>query len=118
MPGEEEDLRGPIPEFENFDTALLGAEQDVKSTRSKKNDADEYGEFVNRHVRSHIHRPPRKVVRYKTGDFINAGDALVLCSSAAMRVLNPPMIAFVRRYSHLQPLPESLNQVGHIISCV
>ena len=81
MPGEEEDLRGPIPEFENFDTAPLGAEKDVKSARSKKNDED--GEFVNRHVRSHIHRPPREVVRYKTGDFINAGDALVLCSSAA-----------------------------------
>ena len=91
MPGEEEDLRGPIPEFENFDTALLGAEQDVKSARSKKNDADEDGEFVNRHVRLHIHRHPREVVRYKTGNFINAGDALVLCAFAEMRVLNLPV---------------------------
>ena len=115
MPGEEEDLRGPIPEFENFDTALLDAEQDVKSARSKKNDANEDDEFVNRHVRLHIHRPPREVVRYKTGEFINAGDALVLCASAEMRVLNLPMITFVCRYSHLRPLPESLNQVGRFL---
>ena len=54
MPGEEEDLRGPIPDFESFDTALLGAEHDVKSARSKKNDADEDGELVNRHDLLHF----------------------------------------------------------------
>ena len=60
----------------------------------------------------HIHRPPREIVGYKSGEFINAVDALVFCASAEMRVLNLPMIAFVCRYSHLWPLPESLNQVG------
>ena len=117
MPGEEEDLRGPIPEFENFDAALIEAEQDVKSARSNKNATEGDDGIMKRHVRLHIHRPPRKVVRYKTGVFIRPGDAFVLYAYAEMRVLISPMKAFVRRYSHLRPLPRVLES-SRRISCI
>ena len=59
-----------------------------------------------------ISHPPREVVRYREGDFFESPDSLVLCVSADMRVATAPMKSFVKKFSHLPPLAESVNRVG------
>ena len=59
-----------------------------------------------------ISHPPRKVVRYREGDFFQPPESLVLCISADMRVVTAPMKSFVKKYSHLPPLAELVNRIG------
>ena len=60
--GEEEELRGQIPEFQTMEKALGGAQDDLNGgTSLKKKDAD-----VIAHAGVHIPHPPREVVKYAT----------------------------------------------------
>ena len=59
-----------------------------------------------------ISHPPREVIRYREGDFFESPESLVLCVSADMRVATAPMKLFVKKYSYLPPLTESVNRVG------
>ena len=97
--GEEEELRGVIPRFETFDITLEGAENDIK----RKTDQSTKNEEVVRHVKLQVQHPPRKVVRYETGNFIVASESSILCNSGDMRVKTEPMAQFVAMYSHLRP---------------
>ena len=112
LPGEEDALRGPIPEFTEFDSALFEAERDLRDARTKAREKLENSEDVARHLKMQISHPPREVVRYREGDFFESPDSLVLCVSADMRVATAPMKSFVKKYSHLPPLAESVNRVG------
>ena len=111
LPEEEEALRGPIPEFTEFDRALFEAERDLRSARTKAREKVEKSEDVARHLKMQISHPPREVVRYREGDFFESPDSLVLCVSTDMRVATAPMKSFVTKYSHL-PMAESVNRVG------
>ena len=112
LPGEEDALRGPIPEFTEFDSALFEAERDLRAARTKAREKLENSEDVARHLKMQISHPPREVVRYREGDFFESPDSLVLCVSADMRVATAPMKSFVKTYSYLPPLAESVNRVG------
>ena len=105
--GEEEELRGQIPEFQKMERALGGAQEDLKSSSSKKKNDD-----VIAHARMHIPHPPREVVKYATGIFIESSSSLVFCVSGDMRVKSSPMKDFVVRYSYLRPTEVSVNRVG------
>ena len=105
-------LRGPIPEFTEFDSALFEAERDLRAARTKAREKLENSEDVARHLKMQISHPPREVVRYREGDFFESPDSLVLCVSADMRVATTPMKSFVKTYSYLPPLAESVNRVG------
>ena len=71
--GEEEELRGQIPEFQTMETALGGAQEDLNSgSSSKKKDTD-----VIALARIQIPHPPREVVKYATGNFMESSSSLV-----------------------------------------
>ena len=110
-PGEEA-LRGPIPEFTEFDSALFEAERDLQAARTKARETNELSEDVTRHFRMQLAHPPREVVRYREGDYLESPDSLVLCITADMRVSTTPMKSFIRSYSYLSPFGESVNRVG------
>ena len=109
--GEEEELRGQIPEFQTMEKALGGAQEDLNSgTSSKKKNDDVIAE-----ARMHIPRPPREVVKYATGNFKESSSWLFFCVSGDMRVKSSPMTDFVVRYSHLRPTEDSVNRVGGML---
>ena len=112
LPGEEETLRGPIPEFTEFDSALFETERDLQAARTKARETNKLSEDVARDFKMQLAHPPREVVRYREGDFLESPDSLVLCIAADMRVSTAPMKYFIRSYSHLSPLGESVNRVG------
>ena len=60
--GEQQELRGVIPQFETIDIALEGAEDDIK----RRTDQSTKNEEVVRHVRLQVPHPPREVVRYES----------------------------------------------------
>ena len=84
--GEEEELRGQIAEFQTMEKALGGAQEDLNgsSSSNKKNDA------VITHARTHIPHPPREVVKYATGKFMESSSSLVFCVSGDMRIKSSP----------------------------
>ena len=91
--GEEEELRGQILEFQTMEKALGGAREDLNSgSSSKKEDTD-----VIAHARMHIPHPPREVVKYATGDFMESSSSMVFSVSGDMRVRSSPMTEFVLR---------------------
>ena len=109
--GEEEELRGQIPEFRTMEKALGGAQEDLNSgSSSKKKDTD-----VIPHARIQIPHPSREVVNYATGNFMESSSSLVFCVSGDMRVKSSPMMEFVLRYSHLRPTEDSVNRVGGML---
>ena len=105
--GEKEVLGGQIPEFPTMEKALGGAQEGLKSgSSSKKKDTD-----VIAHARMRIPHPPREVVKYATGKFMESSSSLVSCVSGDMRAKSSPMTKFVVRYSHLRPTEDSVNHV-------
>ena len=109
--GEEEELRGQIPEFRTMEKALAGAQEELNSgSSSKKKDTD-----VIAHARIQIPHPARYVVNYATGNFMESSSSLVFCVSGDMRVKSLPMTEFVVRYSHLRPTEDSVNRVGGML---
>ena len=109
--GEEEELRGVIPQFETFDSALGGAEKDIK----RKTDQIAKHDEVVRHAKLQVPHPPREVVRYETGIFIAASESLIFCNSGDMRVKTEAMTQFVAMSSHLRPGFDSVNRVGGVL---
>ena len=81
------------------------------SGSSSKNNIDD----VIVHARMHIPHPPREVVKYETGNFMDSSNSLVFCVSGDMRVKSSPMTEFVVRYSHLRPTENSVNRVGGML---
>ena len=63
----------------------------------------------------HIPHPPREVVKYAKGNFMESSSSLVFCVSSDMRVKSSPMTDFVVRYSHLRPTEDSVNRVGGML---
>ena len=59
LPGEEDALRGPIPEFTEFDSALFEAERDLRAARTKAREKLENSADVARHLKMQISHPPR-----------------------------------------------------------
>ena len=112
LPGEEETLRGPIPEFTEFDSALFEAERDLQAARNKAREKNDLSEDIARHFKMKLAHPPREIVRYREGNFLESPDSLVLCIAADMRVSTAPTKSFIRSYSHLLSLGESVNRVG------
>ena len=109
--GEEEELRGKIPEFQTMEKAHGGAQDDLNTGSSSiRKDAD-----VIAHARMDIPHPPREVVKYATGKFMQPSSSLVFCVSGDMRVKLSPMTEFVVRYSYLRPTEDSVNRVGGIL---
>ena len=109
--GKEGELRGKIPEFQTMEKALGGAQDDLNScSSSKRKDAD-----VIAHARMHILHPPREVVKYETGNFMELSSSLVSCVSGEMRVKSSPVTEFVVRYSYLRPTEDSVNRVGGML---
>ena len=109
--GEEEELRGRIPEFQTMEKALGGAQEDINSDSSSKKKNDD----VIAHARMHIPHPRREVVKYATGNFMESSSWLVFCVSGDMRVKSSPMTDFVVKYSHLRPTEDSVNRVGGML---
>ena len=109
--GKEEELRGVIPRFETFDSALEVAEDDIK----RKTGQITKNEEVVRHVKLQVPHPPREVVRYETEIFIAASESLIFCTSGDMRVKTEAMTQFVAMYSHLRPGFDSINRVGGVL---
>ena len=116
LPVKEDALRGPIPEFTEFDSALFEAERDLLVARTKAREKLDKSEDVARHLKMQISHPPREVVRYRERDFLETPESLVLCIFADMRVVTAPMKSFVKKYSHLPPLAESVNRVGGFLA--
>ena len=110
--GDRDALRGPIPEFTEFDSALFEAKRDLRAARTKAREKLEKSEDVTRHLQLQISHPPREVVRYHEGDFFEPPESVVLCISADLRVVTTPMKSFVKKYSHLPPLAESVYRIG------
>ena len=109
--GEEEELRGQIPEFQTMEKALGGAQEDLNTgSSSKKTNTD-----VIAHARVHIPHPPIEVVKYATGNFMELSNSLVFCVSGDKRVKPSPMTNFVVKYSHLRPTEDSVNRVGGVL---
>ena len=109
--GEEEELRGQIPEFQTMEKALGGAQEDLNGGSSSKKKMDD----VIAHARMHIPHPPREVVKHATVKFMESSNSLVFCVSGDMRVKSSPMTEFVVRYSHLRPTEVSVNRVGGML---
>ena len=109
--GEEEVLRGIIPEFQTMKKALGGAQEDLNSGIFSKKENDD----VIAHARMHIPQPPREVVKYATGNFTESSSSLIFCISSDMRVKSSPITDFVVRYSHLRPTEDSVNRVGGML---
>ena len=96
---------------ESSTVALLVGQEDLNGGNSLKNrDTD-----VIAHARMHIPHPPREVVKYATGDFMESSSSLVFCVSGNMQVKSSPMMEFVVRYSHLRPTEDSVNRVGGML---
>ena len=76
--GEEEELRGQIPEFQTMETALGGAQEDLNSGSSSNKKKDD----VIAHARMNIPHPPREVLKYATGNFMESSSSLVFVSQA------------------------------------
>ena len=112
LPGDKETLRGPIAEFTEFDSALFEAERDLQAARTKAREKNDLSEDIARHFKMKLAHPPREVVRYREGNFLESPDSLVLSIATDMRVSTAPMKSFIRSYSHLLPLGESVNRVG------
>ena len=94
-----------------MEKALGGAQEDLNcGSSSKKKIAD-----VIAHARVHIPHPPREVVNYATGNFLEMSSSLVFCVSDDTRVKSSPMTDFVVRYSHLRPTEDSVNRVGGML---
>ena len=94
-----------------MEKALGGAQEDLNGGKSlKTNDTD-----VNAHVRVHIPHPPREVVKYASGNFMESSSSLVFCVSGDMRVKSSPMTEFVVRYSFLRPTEDSVKRGGGIL---
>ena len=91
--GEEDELRGQIPEFQTMEKALGAAQEDLNSGSSSKNKKAD----VLAHARVHIPHPPREVVKYATGNFMESSGSLVFCVSGDMRVKSSPMSDFIVR---------------------
>ena len=66
-------------------------------------------------ARVHIPHPPREVVKYATGNFMESPSSLVFCVSGGMRVTSSPMTDFVVRFSHSRPTEDSVNRVGGML---
>ena len=109
--GEEEELRGQIPEFQTMEKALSGAQEDINSGGSSKKKNDD----IIVHARMHIPHPPREVVKCATGNFKESSSSLIFCVSGDMRVKSLPMTEFVVKYSHLRPTEDSVNRVGGML---
>ena len=91
--------------------ALGGNQKQLNSSSSsKKKDTD-----VIAHARMHIPDPPREVVKYATGNFMESSSSLVFCVSGDMRVKSSQMTDFVVRYSHSRPTEGSVNRVGGML---
>ena len=109
--GEEDELRGQIPEFQRMEKVLGGAQDDLNSGSSLKKKNDD----VIAHARMHIPHPPRELVKYATGNFMESSSSLVFCVSGNMRGKSSPMTEFVVRYSHLRPTEGCVNHVGGML---
>ena len=109
--GEEEELRGQIPQFQIMEKALGGAQEDLNSSSSSKKKNDD----VIAHARMHIPHPPREVLKYATGNFMESSSSSVFCVSGDMRVKSSPMTDSVVRYLHLRPTEDSVNRVGGML---
>ena len=71
--GEEEELRGQIPEFQTMEKVLGGAQEDLNSGISSKKKIDD----VIAHARMHIPHPPGELVKYATGIFMESSSSLI-----------------------------------------
>ena len=109
--GEEQELRGQIPELQTMEKALGGAHEKLNSGTPSKKKIDD----VIVHARMHIPHPPREVVKYATGKFMETSSSLVFRVSGDMRVKSLPMTYFVVRYSHLRQSDDSVNRVGGVL---
>ena len=90
-----------------MEKALGGAQEDLNSgSSSKKKDID-----VIAHARIHIPHPPREIVKYASGNFMESSSLLVFCVSGDMRVKSSPITDSVVKYSHLRPKEDSENCV-------
>ena len=106
---EEHELRGLIPEFQTIEKALGGAQEDLKGSISlKKIDTDVI-------ARMHIPLPPREVVKYASGNFMELYISLVFCVSGDMQNKSSPTTEFNVRYSYLRPTEDSVNRVGGLL---
>ena len=94
-----------------MEKALGDAQEDLNSASSSKTKNDD----VITHARMHSLHPPRVVVKYGTGNFMELSSSLVFCVSGDMRVKSSPMTEFVVRYSHLRPTEDSVNRVGGML---
>ena len=101
-------MRRQFPEFQTMEKALGGAQEVLKSGSSSKRETA----AVLAHARMHIPHPPKKVVKYATGNFMESSSSLAFCVSSDMQVKSSPMTEFVVRYSHLRPMEDSVNRVG------
>ena len=94
-----------------MERALGGAQEDLNGSSSlKKRNKD-----VIVHARMHIPHPPREVVKYATGNFMESSNSLVFCVSGNMRVKSSPMTDFAVRSSHLRSTQDSVNRVGGML---
>ena len=94
-----------------MEKAFVGAQEDINSGSSSKKKNDD----VIAHARLHIPHPPREVVQYATGNFMESSSSLVFCVSGDMRFKLSPMTDFVVRYSHLRPTEDSVNRVRGVL---
>ena len=94
-----------------MEKALGGAQEDLNSGSSSKNKNDD----VIAHARMNIPHPPRKVVKYATGNFVESSSSLIFCVSGDMRIKSSPRTDFVVRYSHLRLTEDSVNRVGGML---
>ena len=94
-----------------MEKALGGAQEDLNGGSSSKKKIDD----VTTHARVLIPHPPREVVKYATGNFMESSNSLVFCVSGDMRVISSPMTDFVVRYAHLRPTEDSVNRVGGML---
>ena len=109
--GEERELRGQIPEFQTMEKALGGAQENLNSGGSSKNKDT----HVIANARMHIPHPPKEVVKYATGNFMESSSSLVFWVSGDMQVKSSPKTDCVVRYSLLRSLEDSVNRVGGLL---
>ena len=110
--GEEEKLRGQIPGFQTIEKALGGAQEGLNSGSSSKMKNDD----VIAHARMHIPHPPRIVVKYATGNFMESSSSLTFCVSGDMRRCQLRNLLLDIR-TNLRPTEDSVNRVGRM-SCI
>ena len=66
-------MRGQILEYQTMEKALGRAQEDLNGGSSAKKKNDD----VIAHARVHIPHPPREVVKYATGNFMESSNSLV-----------------------------------------